>query len=531
MKKQILLLGLLATMLLPLATRAQNDSLMQSPVGHVVGDASESYTYAPIHFGQKLSYAQILYRSSELISGDITEINFLFSTVSGSSNYYTRDNVKVFLAVTNDNSFQPDSTGNRWKSPLWTQVFSGTVSRVEGDCRITLDSPFHYTRSMGNLLVAIYDSSNVTSTSGSMPTFYHSHTADILQIFSYSNVENLTNDNCLGHTSYVARFGNDYGRSSVRFTIHPCRSLTEVQDTIMTGETYAFGGRRLSATGTYRDTIVGSLSNGCDSIVYLYLTCLGTPCPNQVAVNATPTEGGTVEGTGLYCQGEPATLTAMPAEGYCFQHWADGNHLNPLTLTAQEDTVLQATFAPIITLRDTLLQHDTAYIPVHDTLYLTLHDTIYLPVYETIHDTLRLTEQVHDTLYITSHTHDTIYLPQYLHDTLYITQQVHDTLYLTTHDTIYLPQYIHDTIYITQEGTPLVESPSLTLYPNPCTDHLYVETDFSSAQSIEVYDLQGRVVLRQESPSAQCSTLNVSALPAGTYLLRVDNYVRRFVKQ
>ena len=54
---------------------------------------------------------------------------------------------------------------------------------------------------------------------------------------------------------------------------------------------------------------------------------------------------GTVSGTGMYYEGEQATLTAIPAESYVFNGWTDGNEESPRIVTVTQDTVFEAIFA------------------------------------------------------------------------------------------------------------------------------------------------------------------------------------------
>ena len=54
---------------------------------------------------------------------------------------------------------------------------------------------------------------------------------------------------------------------------------------------------------------------------------------------------GTVTGGGIFYEGETATLTATPAEGYRFATWNDGNTDNPRTVTVTEDATYTASFA------------------------------------------------------------------------------------------------------------------------------------------------------------------------------------------
>ena len=64
------------------------------------------------------------------------------------------------------------------------------------------------------------------------------------------------------------------------------------------------------------------------------------------SVQVTATEGGTVEGqNGEYKEGETVVFKAIPAEGYCFSQWSDGQTNNPRTITVfTSDISLTALF-------------------------------------------------------------------------------------------------------------------------------------------------------------------------------------------
>ena len=63
-------------------------------------------------------------------------------------------------------------------------------------------------------------------------------------------------------------------------------------------------------------------------------------------VQVTATEGGTVEGqNGEYKEGETVVFTAIPADGYCFSQWSDGQTNNPRTINVRtSDISLTAIF-------------------------------------------------------------------------------------------------------------------------------------------------------------------------------------------
>ena len=65
---------------------------------------------------------------------------------------------------------------------------------------------------------------------------------------------------------------------------------------------------------------------------------------------------------------------------------------------------------------------------------------------------------------------------------------------------------------------------SIVVYPNPTQDILHITG--VTPQTLRVFDLQGRLLITDNS-----TQVNVSNLNAGTYLLQVGTQVIRFIKQ
>lgn len=74
------------------------------------------------------------------------------------------------------------------------------------------------------------------------------------------------------------------------------------------------------------------------------LTAMFAPAYNEVLLSASPVEGGSVEGQGLYYYGESATISAIPSTGYSFSEWSDGDTYAQRNLVVQENIDLKATF-------------------------------------------------------------------------------------------------------------------------------------------------------------------------------------------
>ncbi len=83
------------------------------------------------------------------------------------------------------------------------------------------------------------------------------------------------------------------------------------------------------------------------------------PCAVTVTTAVNSMERGSVTGAGTYPFGSQVVLEAVPADGYAFICWNDGDTLNPRLLEAIEDVSLVAMF----------------FAPIHDTIDLT--PTIY----------------------------------------------------------------------------------------------------------------------------------------------------------
>jgi uncharacterized repeat protein (TIGR02543 family) len=72
----------------------------------------------------------------------------------------------------------------------------------------------------------------------------------------------------------------------------------------------------------------------------------------------------------------------------------------------------------------------------------------------------------------------------------------------------------------------------LTLYPNPVVSgELTIENgELTEGKTIEIYNLNGTLVARYKTVG-EVTSLNVSALPGGTYIVRTGRHVGKFVKR
>lgn len=79
---------------------------------------------------------------------------------------------------------------------------------------------------------------------------------------------------------------------------------------------------------------------------------------------------------------------------------------------------------------------------------------------------------------------------------------------------------------------PIVKS-TVKLYPNPTINKIKIDSHFS-IQSLQVYSLEGKVVLTQQ-PNTNTLELNVEQHPTGTYVIKLqaekNTTSHKFIKQ
>jgi hypothetical protein len=73
-------------------------------------------------------------------------------------------------------------------------------------------------------------------------------------------------------------------------------------------------------------------------------------------------------------------------------------------------------------------------------------------------------------------------------------------------------------------------SNSFDMYPNPAMDKVLVRTEGNEHNTIELMDMNGRTIVSQQSAGTE-TVLNIAQLEAGIYLVRVNDLVKKLVKQ
>ena len=102
--------------------------------------------------------------------------------------------------------------------------------------------------------------------------------------------------------------------------------------------------------------------------------------------------------------------------------------------------------------------------------------------------------------------------------------------YMSTEGDVILQERISDVRTIVfntdQPGTGILDLPEddIRIYPNPAQNILYIES--ANVPEYQIFDVDGRCLLKGEN-----SSIDVSMLKTGTYLLLINNQTFKFIKQ
>jgi len=246
-------------------------------------------------------------------------------------------------------------------------------------------------------------------------------------------------------------------------------------------------------------------------------------------------------GTAVTSQGVDYGFTASePTEpthtGYTFIGWyreaGCTNKWNFCTDAVTQDTTLFARWTIDLSV---LLDSVTALNDTISTLQnenSTLADSISTLQNEngTLRDSISILLNENNTVRDTVTLTDTVTIIQT--DTVTVT--VRDTVIQIRVDTVVVVRV--DTVYITMPSKPTatakVEQAKISVYPNPVTNgQLIVDNgQWKAGEAIEVYSMSGALVATY-TVTGEKTSLNISHLPNGTYLLKVGGYTAKFVKQ
>ena len=193
-------------------------------------------------------------------------------------------------------------------------------------------------------------------------------------------------------------------------------------------------------------------------------------------------------------EGTELTLTAVPAEGFLFNQWWDGNTTLTRTITLLSDTTISATFTEIPPTLFTV----TITAPINGTITV-------MDGNETVVSGDEIEEGTELTL--TATPAEGYEFSQWWDENTALTR----TITLTSDTTISGTFVISTAIQLPSNET------TLSVYPNPVSDILHIQTD-EVIREIVVLDMFGRTLIRQQGNQR---SINLQSIPAGNYVVRI----------
>lgn len=135
------------------------------------------------------------------------------------------------------------------------------------------------------------------------------------------------------------------GCDSVVTLVLTINHSVSVDTTIVAEGSYEIDGTVYTDSATIEQHF--STLDGCDSLVTIHLVITQPEVYFTVTAVSVNDDYGYVTGGGEYLQGEQAVLTAVPAQGFVFEQWDNGQTQNPYVLTVESDTTVAALFAAV----------------------------------------------------------------------------------------------------------------------------------------------------------------------------------------
>ena len=201
---------------------------------------------------------------------------------------------------------------------------------------------------------------------------------------------------------------------------------------------------------------------------------------------------GRVEGAGWYDDNQMVECRAISNPGFAFSHWNDGSTENPRRLLLTRDTSFTAYFTDSAVCSVQVLANDDECGTTGGSGWYVRNSTV----------TISATPN-----------------ERYLFDRWSDGEWQNPRTFTLTQDTVFTAQFAPDPTYVGIDAPD--PSQSFTLSPNPASGELTVTFNRAGEYTIEILDMRG-VVMTRSTVDGISTTLDISSLPAATYLVRIS---------
>ena len=231
------------------------------------------------------------------------------------------------------------------------------------------------------------------------------------------------------------------------------------------------------------------------------------PSQFEITVTAQPEEGGRVTGGGIYALGDICNLEADPNTGYAFVHWSREGEIVSTTTSysfiVDENGSYQALFEQVSYVIEAKADPEDGGEIIGGGTY---------PYGESVTLTATATEGYR--------------FVNWTEDDVFVSED--EAISFIALSDRRLVAHFQSTV-----GVEETEWPEVSVYPNPVTDKLYIETHCQSSRC-EIYSITGALVYSRDDCAEQFE-INVSDYAAGSYVIHLisDNSVqtRSFIKK